>query len=422
MDVGLVDLDGLALLDAHAVETLRHGEQALQHARQREVRTQVLFGDGQAFALHAFRMECHIPCFELRARKRLELRELTLGGRPAQARQPPQELQHLGGIARHLGGQRIVREAGESRELRGLVPQRQDFLDQRAVVPLRRTLLRGARDPGRVEVLAQLPIFGVCQDCLVIRCVQREDPAAAAVLFGFGACTGDDRGGQAGEFSRVLDDTRPGIGGVEHVLVELRLRRRQALHEFAEALLVCGRERDTGEPEVTQRIVDELALFRLQGGVLRVLDALVGRAQRSVLRDLGVIRGEQGQARVIGGPQFVAVGNAVEMAHGRPGAREPMLHAFDGNDDAVPAFGPGIEQLLQAAPVLFEHLPDGGLDVLRADREKSGQGRVVQERVVHAAILAARRPRIQPNAPCSSQPSAYTAATKPKKAKTARLR
>ena len=99
-----------------------------------------------------------------------------------------------------------------------------------------------------------------------------------------------------------------------------------------------------------------------------------------------------------------------------------MLHALDGNDDAVPAFGAGIEQFLQAAPVFFEHLPDGGLDVFRADRKKGGQGRVVQEGVVHGAILAARRPRIQPNARCSSQPSAYTAATKPKKARTARLR
>ena len=39
-----------------------------------------------------------------------------------------------------------------------------------------------------------------------------------------------------------------------------------------------GRERDTRETEVTQRVVDELALLRLQVGVLRVLDALVGRA------------------------------------------------------------------------------------------------------------------------------------------------
>ena len=73
----------------------------------------------------------------LRARERFKFGELALRGRPAQAREPTQELQHLGGIARHLGGQRVLREAGEAGELRGLVPQREDFLDQRRVVPLR---------------------------------------------------------------------------------------------------------------------------------------------------------------------------------------------------------------------------------------------------------------------------------------------
>ena len=71
------------------------------------------------------------------------------------------------------------------------------------VVPLRRAaLLRRARDPGRVEVLAQRRGLGVRQHGLVVRRVEREQPAVAGR-----ACSASARarattvGGQAGEFA-----------------------------------------------------------------------------------------------------------------------------------------------------------------------------------------------------------------------------
>ncbi len=82
VDVGLIHLDALALRYAHAIETLRHREQALQHARQREVRTQLLFRDGQALALEALRVERHVPGFEPACPRTLPVRR-THAARPA---------------------------------------------------------------------------------------------------------------------------------------------------------------------------------------------------------------------------------------------------------------------------------------------------------------------------------------------------
>ena len=209
-------------------------------------------------------MERDVPGFEPGAGEGFELGELTLRGGPAQAREAPQELEHLAGIARHLGGERILGEAAESGELGCLMAQRENFLDQRRVVPVRIALLGRARDPGRVEILAQLAMLGMREHGLVIRRIEREQPAGTLVPGGFSARACDHGIRQSGEFGFIVDATRPGIGRVQHVLVELRLRRRQPLHQFAKALLVLGLERHTRQPEVTQRVVHQLALVGIQ--------------------------------------------------------------------------------------------------------------------------------------------------------------
>jgi len=136
-------------------------------------------------------------------------------------------------------------------------------------------------------------------------------------------------GGQPLDVALVHDVARPGVGGVEHVLVEPGLHRGEPLHHRAEALLPLGRQRHAGQAEVAQRILDHLALLRSERGALGVHHRLVGRAQLGVLAELGVVGGEQRQAGVVGGAQLVAVHHAVQVPDRRPRPGETVMHAFE---------------------------------------------------------------------------------------------
>ena len=84
----------------------------------------------------------------------------------------------------HLRGERELGEGLEADELRGFVAQREDLLDQRAVVPAAgvRPLIRRARDPGLVVLLAQRRRLGVRQHGLIGRRIEPQHPAFDAAL------------------------------------------------------------------------------------------------------------------------------------------------------------------------------------------------------------------------------------------------
>jgi hypothetical protein len=182
----------------------------------------------------------------------LEFGELALGGRAAHAGELLQEIDDLRRIARHLGGQRVLREVREAHQVRRFVAQREDLGHQRPVVPLSRmrSAVGGARDPGLVESAAQGFVDRVGQHRLVGRRIERKQPSRRSRCLGGGAGAMHRIGGQAVELAFVDDVPRPRVGRVEHVLVELRLRGGEPLHDFAEALLAVVRQRDAGETEI----------------------------------------------------------------------------------------------------------------------------------------------------------------------------
>ena len=65
-----------------------------------------------------------------------------------------------------------------------------------------------------------------------------------------------DVGRHAGERGLVLDEQRPGVGRVEHVVVELRRQLRELLLHGLEARLAVGRQLRAAEAEVAQLVLD----------------------------------------------------------------------------------------------------------------------------------------------------------------------
>ena len=155
--VGVVDVDVAARDDPDPVQPRCDGEQAGEHARQREVGPQLFLGDVEPLALQLLGVVGHVPGLEPPAGEGLELLVFTLGRGAAQASELSQELEDFVRIPRHLGGERVLGEVREPGQVRGLVPQREDLGHQRCVVPLAgvRPLVRGARHPGLVELAPQ---------------------------------------------------------------------------------------------------------------------------------------------------------------------------------------------------------------------------------------------------------------------------
>ena len=116
------------------------------------------------------------------------------------------------------------------------------------------------------------------QNGLVVRRVQAEQPARLVSRFGGRAGAIPDRIGQSFELHRIGHVPRPRIRRIEHVLVELRLRDGQSLHHGAKAILAVVGQRHAGEPEIAQRVLDQLALLGLQASAFGVEHALIGRA------------------------------------------------------------------------------------------------------------------------------------------------
>ena len=265
--------------------------------------------------------------------------------------------------------------------------QGEDLGHQRSVVPLAgvRPAIGGARHPGLVELARAAARHGVREHGLVGGRVERQEPAFFSRGGGRLAGALERVAGQSLDLGRVGHVARPGVGRVEHVLVELRLRRGQPLHDLAEALLALGRQRDAGEAEVAQRVLDHLALLDPERGALAIRDSLVGGAQSLVLAEFGVVGGEQRQAGVVGGAQRLAVHDAVQVAHGRPGARETVVHVLDGHDQRVPAIGPRVEQGGDRGAVGVQQLAQRGLDLRGLDGAEGGQGIVGEQGLGHRA-------------------------------------
>ncbi len=264
--------------------------------------------------------------------KGFELRHLAFrrGGR--RAREVAQELQHLVHGARHAGGERVVRIAGKTQQLRHFAAQCQDVLHHLRVVEAGGgSLVGGARGPCLVEAAAQRCARGVGDDGNVRGLLEPEHPALPAVFLGARARLLDHHGVEAIELRGVGGVVRERVGRIEHVLLELRGEPRKLEHHFLEALLAIRGQGHARETEVAQRVLHHGALCAVEPGAFALVHGEIRAIELLALAEIGAVRGEQRQARVVLGAQRFGVHHRVEIAHRRPAARERCCRSSTGS-------------------------------------------------------------------------------------------
>jgi len=197
----------------------------------------------------------------------------------------------------------------------------------------------------------------------------------------------DHRGRQASELALVAQVPRPGLGRVEHVLVELRLGAGECLHQLAEAGLARRRQRHAGKAEVAQQVVEQLALRTVERRTLALADRLAGPREDLVLAHLGVVVGEQHAAAVVGGAQVIAVEHRIQVLGRCPHAGEGMIEVLEWLDQRSEGRHGRGEQAGEPGAVALDRRGDRRLDVLRADPGVAGQAIFGQQRVVHGSLL-----------------------------------
>jgi len=406
-DVWMIQIDAAALGDAHAIELFGDGEHAGEHARQRKIRAQLLFRELQPLALQPLGIERYIPGrkIELARGETPQVVVLAQGDRTALPRQLFEERAHFLDGGRHLGRERVLGVVRKADELRDAVSQLENLRHQLAVVPaaVRRALVRSARDPALVELAPQRFALGVHHHGLVVRRIEREEPTRQLPRLRSGARTLENRLRQPRDLAFLRHMPGPRVGRIEHVLVELGLQRRQLLDQRFELGFLLCRQRDAGEAEVAQRVLQQLALPGRQPIAFSGENLLVGTVQALVLCQLGVPRREQRQAGVVGAAQFVAVDDAVHVPDRRPGARQAMMHFLQRHDQRIPRRRGLREQRGKLRAMRIEQLAQHGLDVRDADRRERRQIDVggrhgcmeCGREMTAAPILVGRRRRVE---------------------------
>ena len=153
------------------------------------------------------------------------------------------------------------------------------------------------------------------------------------------------------------------VGRVHEVLLESSLKRRQLLHDRAEALARLARQRHSAQPKVAQRVCDQLRLDRMPPVGGAGLEAAITPIERLVLAEIRVELGHERQAAVERVAQRRAREHGVQMRDRSPDA---MNRTPDLLEVAEPVEGRRGDTLgsLQRRALLREHLVDCGLDML----------------------------------------------------------
>ena len=171
-------------------------------------------------------MEADVPSGEPVADERLELGEFLERRGPRRGGELAQELEHLGDAVRHAGRERVLGVVREVEQPRRLVPALEDLLDHGRVVPAAGggSPVRGARHPGLVEVAPQAFRLRIRHHRDIGRLVEIQDPARNAPLVCSACGELDEHVVQPAQVGRLRDAPAPAVGGVQHVLLELRLQ------------------------------------------------------------------------------------------------------------------------------------------------------------------------------------------------------
>ena len=164
----------------------------------------------------------------------------------------------------------------------------------------------------------------------------------------------------------------PGVGGVQHVVGELRAEFGQTQADCLVTRLCGGGKTNAAALEVFQRVVNDFAArcteCGVSGAVAQVFD---GTVEAFVLAEVAGVGGEFGQKRLVGGAPVVGAGYRVQMRNRRDGFGKAVLQALQRLHQAVPAVVAARDERFNGGAVFLENLRDDG-GVFRADGRKGG--------------------------------------------------
>ena len=353
----------------------RSGERAesVEHARQRKVRPQLLLGELEPLLLELLAVVGHVPGGEFAAGEVGERLQLVARPLAASVGQVPEKGDDLVRRAGHLRRERPLRVVVEAEHGRGLVPQLQDFVDERGVVPAfgLGTLVGRAGRPRPVIEFTQLLGVGMGHDGHVGRAVESEEPAVE-VLFarGLAGAVKDDRG-EAGELVGIRLVVGERVRGVEQVLCESRAQFIELDHELAEFRFLGLGQLASGQAVVADRVADDLrcrAVSRTDAFVQRGYVAI----QHGILGELGAEFGNQRQAVVVRVAKLGRGDDRVQVRHVAP----YTLHAFVYLLQRLEPVGGRLldaAQAIERIAVRAQQPLHRGLDVFRLDRREPRQ-------------------------------------------------
>ena len=386
-------------LDPHSEQPLREGEQAVQHARQREIRPQGFLAEVVFLFAPSLGPEGQVPVAQacrLRRPGRRGAGALVLqvllpcrqGGLP-QFFQKVLDGRHVG---RHLAGQAEFGKASVAQQGGHFPPQLQDAADQRGVVQL---AAAGAADRGTVELLPVVAPPAVRHEGHERRVVQRDAPGAvfrAGVgMPGLAGGLGGDlqeAGRQALNVLRVLEGQREGLGGVQDVVAEAGAELGQFLLDGVEALSLFALQADAGQFGVAKQYLHDTPL----GGVATLPGSAVSQPLQRLENGLALTQphGELHDGRLhflVGGAQLLAILHAHQMPDDPPCHAQAVTEAFQGFDQALPGRLRVRFQVLQLSAEVVQHLPDGRPHVLRADAVEGGVVTGLEQRIFVGRLL-----------------------------------
>jgi hypothetical protein len=273
----------------------------------------------------------------------------------------------------------------EAEQGRGLVPQREQASDAVGVVVRAGVgpLVGRARVVGRVHRRAQQAVVGERQDRLHDRPLQRRQPAVDLLVLRRMREHRTRRIGQAGQFGGG-DRPRPGIGRIEHGFLERGLGLAQFDLDVAEAGARRFLERDAGQAEAAQAVLDQGLPGTIERRECRRLAHRADRlVQRPVLSERAAVLGDLLQCGRVRLAQRRRILDAVQVRDRRERAPELFLEAFERRDQAGEiARGRIGDQAVDLVPVVGEHGRHGRQGVFGRERLEVGQLAVGEQGVV----------------------------------------
>ncbi len=368
-NAGMPDADIAARSDTHAIQTLRQRKQSVQYLWQRKIGAQCFLRYFVAAFLEPLAVEGQIPGVELAARKFLQVQKFLARRRPAAPGQVLQKCQHLLAALGHASGERVVGKIFKSQQLGELVTQRQNFSNDAVVVEASgaRAEIRRARDPGFVDVAAQLFVFRVGHDGHVGRLIEFEQPARLTDLACIRRGAIDRVAGQPHKFHAVGDAACISTAGIEHIFGKFRGQLRQALRHLAIAGFLVRPQIDSGQSEITQRIFQQFALRRIERGAFGFQHVRIAGLQCGVLTQLRGILGEQGYAFVICLAHLRRIGDRVQMRDRAEHPAQTVAQFLDRHDQRCKGRIVFRCQLREARAVLRQYLFQRRTSMARLD-------------------------------------------------------